>query len=141
MLTKAKELLPLMKRIIEYSGSIISLEDRQEAGLEEEPEELERLNEEYAALLEGLAREELLIIRAVSNIGTLERGHRFSAEEGMVTYQETIFEIEIRSTPEELLAKYHQYLVYHTKEQEVEHFRRYLDVPRDLTEGIHILGL
>ncbi|NGP61272.1 hypothetical protein L3476_17675 [Paenibacillus thiaminolyticus] len=137
MLTKAKELLPLMKRIIEYSGSI----HRQEDGSEGNPEEMARLKQEYAALLEGMSREELLLIRTVANIGNSERGHRFSREKGKGETQETIFEIEIRSTPEELLTSYHQYLVYHTKEQEIQHFRYRLDVPCNLTEGIQILGL
>ncbi|MFD3270298.1 hypothetical protein ACE3MS_09220 [Paenibacillus dendritiformis] len=138
MLTKAKELLPLMKRIIEYSGSIHRQEDGSSEG---NPEEMERLKQEYAALLEGMSREELLLIRTVANIGNSERGHRFSREKGKGETQETIFEIEIRSTPEELLTSYHQYLVYHTKEQEIQHFRCHLDVPRNLTEGIQILGL
>ncbi|MGG4393384.1 hypothetical protein ABEX25_03580 [Paenibacillus thiaminolyticus] len=142
MLTKAKELLPLMKRIIEYSGSIHSLEARQEDGSSEgNPEEMERLKQEYAALLEGMSREDLLLIRTVANIGNSERGHRFSREKGKGEIQETIFEIEIRSTPEELLTSYHQYLVYHTKEQEIQHFRHRLDVPRNLSDGIQILGL
>ncbi|WII38284.1 hypothetical protein [Paenibacillus thiaminolyticus] len=136
MLTKAKELLPLMKRIIEYSGSI----HRQEDGSEGNPEEMARLKQEYAALLEGMSREELLLIRTVATIGNSERGHRSSRENGG-EIQETIFEIEIRSTPEELLASYHQYLVYHTKEQEIQNFRYRVDVPCNLTEGIQILGL
>ncbi|MBG9795458.1 hypothetical protein ABD76_24555 [Paenibacillus dendritiformis] len=140
MLTKAKELLPLMKRIIEYSGSIDSLEARQEDGPEGNPEELARLKREYAALLESMSREDLLIIRAVADIGISERGHRFTDEGEGPAYRKSMFEIEIRSTPEELLANYHQYLVYHTKEQEIRYFERW-SAGLDLCEGIHILGL
>lgn len=140
MLTKAKELLPLMKRIIEYSGSIHSLEARQEHGSEGNPEEMARLKQEYGALLESMSREDLLIIRAVADIGISERGHRLTGEGQGPTYRESTFEIEIRSTPEELLANYHQYLVYHTKEQEIRYFFA-CGVGLNLSEGIHILEL
>ncbi|MDU5143037.1 MAG: hypothetical protein E6230_12705 [Paenibacillus dendritiformis] len=140
MLTKAKELLPLMKRIIEYSGSIETLEARQVDGFEGNPEEMARLKQEYAALLESMSREDLLIIRAVADIGMSERGHRLTGEGQGPTYRESTFEIEIRSTPEELLANYHQYLVYHTKEQEIRYlFAR--GVGLNLSEGIQILEL
>ncbi|CAH8768583.1 hypothetical protein [Paenibacillus dendritiformis] len=140
MLTKAKELLPLMKRIIEYSGSIDILEARQEDRPEGNLEELAQLKQEYADLLEAVNREELSIIRAVADIGMSERGHRLTGEGQGPTYRESTFEIEIRSTPEELLANYHQYLVYHTKEQEIRYFFARC-VGLNLSEGIHILEL
>ncbi|MFL1675208.1 hypothetical protein [Paenibacillus dendritiformis] len=140
MLTKAKELLPLMKQIIEYSSSIGSLEARQEDGPEGNLEELAQLRQEYAALLESMSREDLLIIRAVADIGISERGHRLTGEGEGPAYRESTFEIEIRSTPEELLANYHQYLVYHTKEQEIRYFFGRC-VGLNLSEGIHILEL
>lgn len=140
MLLRVKELLPLMKRIIEYSSRIDSLIARRKDGSKGNPEELARLTQDYVALLESMSREDLLLIRAAADIGTSERGHRFSDEGEGPTYRESMFEIEIRSTPEELLANYHQYLVYHTKEQEIRYFER-LGVGLDLSEGVHILGL
>ncbi|WP_374020666.1 hypothetical protein ABU162_14350 [Paenibacillus thiaminolyticus] len=140
MLTTAKELLPLMKRIIEYSGSIDTMEARQEDGSEGNPEEMARLKQEYAALLESISREDLFIIRAVADIGISERGHRFTDEGEGPAYRKSTFEIEIRSAPEELMANYHQYLVYHTKEQEIRYFTG-RGVGLDLSEGIHILEL
>lgn len=132
MYSLAKQLAGRMRALIEIESEMVEAQNNHAAEMV-----LLDLEQRRSRIITSSARDELLVIKTVMNVGRGERGYRHYADSDEVE----IIHLPIELNEHELMQKYSYYLIHRTKPELADGIEYYTAVSEELREGMEILKL